>query len=371
MGSCPPPAHSHSSSTGDDFKSFSPFSFQMPAAEPSRQPTQMPDAEASGSKKRKRQRKEKLLLQPALQTGKSAAANNSNAIQEPEKKKKKKRKQMAVEDVVDEPLKTKAKKMKKSKQGTTDKADCLDSHTPTPQKDRKKDKKEKKEKKKSSSEEMDTVDAPSQPIITKESAGNPEPEAQRAVDETGTTLLLFYAYVEPEWTDAEHVEAIAWAEEVSAKHGVSGRLRVAREGFNGTMTGTYLGVRTFCQAMRDWRPQIFGSTDFKLTDNLPVGQDFGGPLKIMRVAELVNYGLKGRQPKLDNGGVHLSAKDYHAQMEKPNTVIIDVRNSYEADIGRFNPPPGGAKYMYCFPSLSLIVHLVTRKCVSAPSFQSG
>jgi hypothetical protein len=32
-------------------------------------------------------------------------------------------------------------------------------------------------------------------------------------------------------------------------------------------------------------------------------------------------------------------------MEQPNTVIIDVRNTYEAVIGRFDPPPGGAEYI--------------------------
>jgi predicted sulfurtransferase len=103
-------------------------------------------------------------------------------------------------------------------------------------------------------------------------------------------------------------------------------------------------MRTFCQEMREWKASIFGATDFKLTDNLPEGQDFGGELKIMRVAELVNYGLKGQQPNLKNGGVHLDAKAYHEQMQHPDTVIIDVRNSYEADIGRFNPPEG----MYSF-----------------------
>ena len=111
------------------------------------------------------------------------------------------------------------------------------------------------------------------------------------------------------------------------------------------MTGPYDGVREFCQAMRDWKPLIFGETDFKLTDNLPEGQAFPGPLKIMRISELVNYGLKGKQPPLKLGGVHLPAHEYHEKMKEPNTVIIDVRNSYEADIGRFNPPEGGAKYI--------------------------
>ena len=164
-------------------------------------------------------------------------------------------------------------------------------------------------------------------------------------DKSGITLLLFYAYVEPEWSNEEYLEAIKWAEVHAAKYEVGGRLRLAREGFNGTITGSYEGIREFCRQMKLWKPSIFGSTDFKLTDNLPEGQAFPGPLKILRIAELVNYGLKGKQPPLSLGGVHLPAKEYHEKMKEPNTVIIDVRNSYEADIGRFNPPEGGAEYI--------------------------
>lgn len=32
-------------------------------------------------------------------------------------------------------------------------------------------------------------------------------------------------------------------------------------------------------------------------------------------------------------------------MKEPNTVIIDIRNTYEADIGRFQPVEGGAEYI--------------------------
>jgi predicted sulfurtransferase len=66
---------------------------------------------------------------------------------------------------------------------------------------------------------------------------------------------------------------------------------------------------------------------------------------VFPVIELVNYGLDGKQPSLKNGGIHLSAEEYHRKMEEENTVIIDIRNSYEAAIGHFKPPPGGAEYI--------------------------
>ena len=58
--------------------------------------------------------------------------------------------------------------------------------------------------------------------------------------------------------------------------GVTGRLRVSREGFNGTLTGPYDGIRGFTRDMRSYPGGYFeemkDGDDFKYTDNLPVGQ---------------------------------------------------------------------------------------------------
>ena len=54
--------------------------------------------------------------------------------------------------------------------------------------------------------------------------------------------------------------------------------------------------------------------------------------------------LKDKAPSLKKfAGTHLEADEYHMAMQDPNTVIIDVRNHYEANIGRFNPPENGAQ----------------------------
>tara|TARA_R110002050_G_scaffold194100_3_gene329039 strand:+ start:2203 stop:2565 length:363 start_codon:yes stop_codon:yes gene_type:complete len=44
-------------------------------------------------------------------------------------------------------------------------------------------------------------------------------------------------------------------------------------------------------------------------------------------------------------GQHLPPDEYHKKMEEKDTVIIDVRNKYECDIGRFTPPETGAKFI--------------------------
>jgi predicted sulfurtransferase len=170
----------------------------------------------------------------------------------------------------------------------------------------------------------------------------------KPVDKSGLTLLLFYAYVEPPWTHERHREAIEWVEALLNRLRVTGRLRVSREGFNGTLTGPYDGIRTFTDEMRAYDNGRFSwmnnKDDFKLTDNLPLGQKFP-KLKVFSVKELVNYGLGvDGAPSVFEGGVHLDPEDYDKKLHEPNTVVIDVRNSYEADIGRF-APEHGAEYI--------------------------
>jgi hypothetical protein len=172
----------------------------------------------------------------------------------------------------------------------------------------------------------------------------------------GVTLLLFYQYVEPPWDEVQFCNAYEYATNEASRRGITGRMRIAREGMNCTLTGSPADVRGWCGAMRSFdggrsridpmsgtRRTEFADTEFKLTDDLPPRQRFPN-LHAFEVVELVNYGLAGsRAPDLYRyGGTHLEPEDYHVKMCESDTVIIDVRNHYEANIGRFYPPAGGA-----------------------------
>jgi predicted sulfurtransferase len=153
------------------------------------------------------------------------------------------------------------------------------------------------------------------------------------------TLLLFYQYVEPVWNEEQYQEALRNAETLATRHQLSGRMRVAREGFNCTLTSKHrTDMYDFCQSLRDWN-EIFYKTEFKLTHDLPSAQAFP-QLKVIPVVELVHYGLEGRKapPIAQYSGVHLEPTHYHQKLAEPNTVVIDVRNHYEAVIGHFQPP---------------------------------
>jgi predicted sulfurtransferase len=169
------------------------------------------------------------------------------------------------------------------------------------------------------------------------------PRAQPAAS-GNVSLLLFYAYVQPVWTARERTDAIEFTNATLSRLGCTGRLRVALEGFNGTLTGPAQGLRDFCAALRDYNVQQFGSVDFKIVDGLADNKGFR-TLKVWPVAELVTYGFAAKQAPLTLGSQHVTPEQWNTLAAAPNTVMIDVRNANETAIGRFAPPAGGAKLL--------------------------
>ena len=173
----------------------------------------------------------------------------------------------------------------------------------------------------------------------------PAPDPSLALPGT-ITQVLFYQYVEPMWSKSQRKRILAKMEELCHANGVTGRGRVALEGVNCTLTGTPEGARAFCEGMRAHEPRVFGETDFKLTDGVRGNKAFKA-LTLKRMEELVAYGLGGEKAPLltQSGAKHVEAHQYHEMLAKPNTVVIDVRNFYETQIGRIVPPEGGAEFL--------------------------
>lgn len=49
--------------------------------------------------------------------------------------------------------------------------------------------------------------------------------------------------------------------------------------------------------------------------------------------------------------MHLDPKDYHKKLGEENTVVIDVRNTYESDIGRFGGQANGGGAELLIPDM--------------------
>jgi hypothetical protein len=121
------------------------------------------------------------------------------------------------------------------------------------------------------------------------------------------TLVLFYQYIEPPWTVAEHKEALKFVIGLGKEHGICGRGRCAQEGLNCSLTGSAKGIRAFCEGLRKWNP-VFLETDFKLTDGVPHAHRFKA-LTINKREELVAYGLAGtKAPALSSSRAQVRAR---------------------------------------------------------------
>lgn len=182
-------------------------------------------------------------------------------------------------------------------------------------------------------------------VANRELPPMPEDNKPDADGKYPVTLCLMYQYIEPAWSAKEHRAALSFVNALARKHGVTGRGRCAAEGLNCTLTGPAQGVRDMAMGLREWNP-IFNETDFKLTDGLDPSKRFKS-FTLQKKEELVAYGLPtAMAPSLrHNETKHVEADEYHKMMADSNTVIIDVRNRYETEIGHFQPPPGGAEFI--------------------------
>jgi len=111
-----------------------------------------------------------------------------------------------------------------------------------------------------------------------------------------------------------------------------GRIIVADEGLNGTVSGTVESCKTYMDTLHaDLR---FSKIDFKIDD---VKEPSFIKMHCRYKAEIVHSGL--RDPGIINPekktGIHLEPADFVKMKDNQDVVIVDVRSNYEHSIGRF------------------------------------
>lgn len=112
---------------------------------------------------------------------------------------------------------------------------------------------------------------------------------------------------------------------------VWGRIYVAAEGINGQIS-----VPT--QKLNEFRSLIYAIPFLKgvrlniaVVDN---GKSFF-KLKILVRKKIVADGLDDSTFDVTNSGIHLNATDFNKLTEDPNTLVVDMRNHYESEVGHF------------------------------------
>ena len=112
---------------------------------------------------------------------------------------------------------------------------------------------------------------------------------------------------------------------------VLGRIYVASEGINAQLS---VPAKRF-QEFKNHLDSIYFLKDVRL--NIAVEQDNKSflKLKIKIRNKIVADGLNDDTFDVTNIGVHLKANEFNEIIEKEDTILIDMRNHYESEIGHF------------------------------------
>jgi UPF0176 protein len=113
--------------------------------------------------------------------------------------------------------------------------------------------------------------------------------------------------------------------------GVLGRIYVATEGINAQISVPEHTLATFKARLYsiDWLNNV--RLNIAVDDN---GKSFF-KLKILVRKKIVADGLDDSSFDVTNSGVHVDAVAFNKLADDPNTIIIDMRNHYESEVGHF------------------------------------
>ena len=154
-------------------------------------------------------------------------------------------------------------------------------------------------------------------------------ERAELIDKAGKERLTisFYTYAKISNTEIfrNHL-FIAWDEQ-----DVLGRIYVANEGVNAQLS---VPAENF-EAFKKHLDTISFLENVRI--NIAIEHDNFAFLKLkVKVRnKIVADGLNDDSFDVTNKGVHVNAKKFNELIEDPNTVLVDMRNHYESEIGHF------------------------------------
>lgn len=113
---------------------------------------------------------------------------------------------------------------------------------------------------------------------------------------------------------------------------VFGRIYIANEGINGQVSVPASNYEAFRDALYASAPELNG-----IRMNIAVDDD-GKSFWVLRMKvrpKIVADGIDDPNFNPSKTGQYLKAKEYNELSEKPDTIIVDMRNHYEYEVGHF------------------------------------
>lgn len=165
-------------------------------------------------------------------------------------------------------------------------------------------------------------------------------------------VLLYYCYCR--LNDPQMI--CQWQKELCSKFHMTGKVRVATEGINGTVGGTKTATNLYVKAMLSHPSfKIMQVQDFKKSEG---GAECFSDLKVGVYKEIVPMGVDPDIISYRLAGIHLEPEEFHKEVKAfvesqssiSDTILLDCRNFYESKIGQFDQclAPDIRKFSY-FP----------------------
>jgi UPF0176 protein len=146
------------------------------------------------------------------------------------------------------------------------------------------------------------------------------------MSENNYRVLLYYKYVQIENPEEYTKEHLKFCKELDLK----GRILIAEEGINGTVSGTIEQTQAYMDHMH--ADPRFEDLWFKIDESE------GHAFKKMHVRhrnELVTLRLENDVNPIEMTGNYLEPKDWREMLQRDDVIVLDARNDYEYDIGHF------------------------------------
>ncbi len=137
-------------------------------------------------------------------------------------------------------------------------------------------------------------------------------------------VILYYCYSPIEDTETYRDEHHLFC----VKNNLLGRIIIAPEGLNGTVSGT----PEDCEAYMDYvkSDTRFNTVQFKIEEHDKIAFQ---KLHVRVKDEIVNSDLPVNP--LKSTGKHLEPSDFKRLLKDPNVVLVDMRSDYEHEVGKF------------------------------------
>jgi len=154
-----------------------------------------------------------------------------------------------------------------------------------------------------------------------------ELKAKLASDNTPRNTLSFYCYFEIEDPTAFRNKWYIYLDSIQVK----GRIYIANEGLNAQIS---CPVENF-EKLRDF---IYAEPALKNLRLNKAIEDCNNAFYVLDIKvrkKIVADGIEDPTFSMNNRGKYVNASEFNKMVNDPNTLVIDMRNHYEYEVGRF------------------------------------